>query len=308
MPRRDDAVRPDPDRDPLGPFLHYLMAECGVSANTLAAYRSDVVKFIRWRRSHAPGPLSAVDIRALTGYVDELTRLGLAPRSVGRHLASLSTFFRYLIFEGKLRENVAKLLSAPAVWDRLPTVLGPPAVDRLLSAPDAATRLGRRDRAALETLYATGCRASEVVGLRLGDLDLKAGLARCVGKGDRERIVPLGSRAREALRPYLDDDRPALLARRPETQAVFVSRSGRPLSRVGLWHVVKAHARAAGLHASVSPHTLRHSFATHQLAGGADLRAVQEMLGHASIATTQIYTRVELSRLREVHARFHPRS
>jgi integrase/recombinase XerD len=289
------AARPDPHRDPIGPFLHYLMAECGVSPNTLAAYRSDIVRFSRWRRDHAPGPLAALDIPTLTGYVDHLARSGLAPSSVGRHLASLSTFFRFLIFDGRLQENVAKLLVAPTVWERLPTVLGPARVEQLLEAPSPETRLGRRDRAALETLYATGCRASEVAHLRPIDLDLTRGTALCIGKGDKERLVPLGSRAREALAAYLRTDRPALVARRPETPTVFVTRTGRPLSRVGLWHIVKVHARAAGLPEKVSPHTLRHSFATHMLAGGADLRVVQEILGHASIATTQVYTRVEMS-------------
>ncbi|WP_422925151.1 site-specific tyrosine recombinase XerD [Singulisphaera sp. PoT] len=302
------ASRPSPPSDPLGPFLHYLMAECGVSPHTLAAYRSDISRFIRWRKQSAPRPLADLEIADLTGYVEYLTNEGLAPTSVGRHLASLSTFFRFLIFDGMLTENRAKLLIAPAVWDRLPTVLGPTAVDRLLAAPSSETRLGRRDRAALETLYATGCRASEVVGLRPSDIDLKDGIARCIGKGDKERIVPLGVRAREALEDFITRDRPTMIARRPETAEVFVSRSGRPLSRIGLWQIVKNHALAAGLHADVSPHTLRHSFATHLLAGGADLRAVQEMLGHASIATTQIYTRVELSRLRKVHSQFHPRS
>ena len=299
--------KPVSNDDPLGPFLHYLMSECGVSPNTLAAYRSDLVKFIQWRKVNAPGPIEALEVPALAGYVDALDRSGLAPSSIGRHLASLSTFFRFLMYEGRVDANVAKLLTAPAVWDRLPTVLGPAAVEQLLTAPNPGTPLGGRDRAALETLYATGCRASEVVGLRLVDLDLQTGLARCVGKGDKERNVPLGSRAREALDGFLTRDRPRLVALRPETNTVFVTRAGRPLTRVGLWHVVKTHARAAGLTANVSPHTLRHSFATHLLAGGADLRVVQEMLGHASIATTQIYTRVELSRLREVHAKFHPR-
>ena len=302
------AVRPDPHRDPIGPFLHYLMAECGLSPNTLAAYRSDIVRFSRWRKEHAPGPLAALDIATLTGYVDYLARSGLAPSSVGRNLAALSTFYRFLIYDGRLSENVAKLLVAPAVWDRLPTVLGPSAVDRLLSAPDREQTLGRRDRAALETLYATGCRASEVVGLRPGDLDLVGGSARCIGKGDKERIVPLGAKAREALSEYMTRDRPRLIAGRLDVPNIFVTTRGRPLSRIGLWKIVKTHALAAGLPGAVSPHTLRHSFATHLLAGGADLRVVQEMLGHASIATTQIYTRVELSRLREVHAKFHPRS
>jgi integrase/recombinase XerD len=296
-----------PERDPIGPFLHYLMAECGVSPHTLAAYRSDLMRFVRWRKLKAPGALAGLDASALSSYVDALFQDGLAPSSVCRHLASLSTFFRFLILEGRLEENVAKLVIAPSLWDRLPTVLSPAATARLLEAPSTLTPLGRRDRAALETLYATGCRASEVVALRPADLDLKAGMARCVGKGNKERRVPLGSKAIAALRSYLSDDRPGLVARHPETEVVFVSKMGRPLSRIGLWHIVKRHARGAGLNAEVSPHTLRHSFATALLAGGADLRVVQEMLGHASIATTQIYTRVELSRLREVHARFHPR-
>jgi integrase/recombinase XerD len=302
--------RPDPERDPIGPFLHYLMAECGVSPHTLAAYRCDLMRFLRWRAEHAPGPLRRLEIGTLGGYVSDLSLAGLAPKSIARHLASLSTFYRFLVFEGKVSDNVAKLLAAPAVWNCLPTVLSPPAVDRLLCTPREETRLGRRDRAALETLYATGCRASEVVNLRTSDLDLKGGLARCVGKGNKERWVPLGARAVAAVSDYLTRDRPALVSRSVDnaTAIVLVSKSGRPLSRVGLWRIVKQHARKAGLKADVSPHTLRHSFATHLLAGGADLRAVQEMLGHSSIATTQIYTRVELSRLREVHARYHPRS
>ena len=300
--------RPDPDRDPIGPFLHYLMAECGVSPNTLAAYRSDIVRFSRWRKEFAPGPLSKIDIGRLVGYVDYLSGSGLAPSSVGRNLAALSTFFRYLVYDGKLSENVAKLLTAPTVWDRLPTVLGPAAVEKLLNAPDPEQTMGRRDRAALETLYATGCRASEVAGLKVADLDLSGGSARCIGKGDKERMVPLGARARAALLDYLQRDRSRLLAGRTGIPELFLTKRGRPLTRIGLWTIVKTHARAAGLPESVSPHTLRHSFATHLLAGGADLRVVQEMLGHSSIATTQIYTRVELSRLREVHARFHPRS
>lgn len=293
--------------DSIGSFLYYLMAECNVSANTLAAYRNDVARFTRWRKRVAPGPINNLDVRELSGYVSFLHDSGLAPSSIARHIASLSTYFRYLIFEGLADENLAKLLIAPAVWDRLPTVLAPAAVERLLNAPSGATRLGQRDRAALETLYATGCRASETVGLRLSDLDLEGGKARCVGKGNKERVVPLGGAARQAIQTYLESDRPILVARRPETAVVFVTKSGKPLSRIGLWRIVKTHAKAAGLPDTVSPHALRHSFATHLLAAGADLRVVQEMLGHASIATTQIYTRVEMSRLIDVHKRFHPR-
>lgn len=307
--RRVPRIRPgDLNADPVGPFLHYLMAECNVSPNTLAAYRCDLMKFVSWRREHAPGPLARLDVRTLAGYVDHLNARGLAASSVGRHLASLSTYFRFLLDEGKVPENLVRLLDAPTVWDRLPSVLGPEGVTRLLESPDASTLLGRRDRAALETLYATGCRASEVANLFPRDIDLKAGTVRCVGKGDKQRIVPLGQRAREAVAEYLQVSRPTLVRKRPETEEVFVTRHGRRLSRTGLWGIVRTHARASGLPGKVSPHTLRHSFATHMLAGGADLRVVQELLGHASIATTQIYTRVEMSRLLEVHRLFHPRS
>ncbi len=301
-------ARSDASYDSIGSFLHYLMAECGASPHTLAAYRSDVMRFNRWREKTKAGKVEATDVATLVRYVEWLgSESGLAPSSIGRNIACLSTYFRFLVVEGRVAENLARFLVAPAVWDRLPSVLSPAAVDRLLSAPSPDTRLGRRDRAILETFYATGCRASEVAGLRTNDLDLTARTARCVGKGDKERRVPLGSRAIAALASYLEHDRPALAARRPGAESVFVSKTGLGLSRGALWSVVKRHARAAGLAVDVSPHTLRHSFATHLLAGGADLRVVQELLGHASIATTQIYTRVELSRLREVHARYHPR-
>lgn len=292
----------------IGPFLHYLMSECGVSSHTLAAYRSDLSKFSIWLRRVVKRPINRLDLDTLTGYLEYLHDEGLAESSIGRHLASLSTFYRYLVAEGKVAENLATLLEAPSVWDRLPTVLSPSAVERLLAAPELSTRLGRRDRAALETLYATGCRVSEVVGLRPVDLDLREGVARCIGKGDKERLVPLGSRAQEALATYLRQDRPALLGGRPDPGFVFLTKRGVGLGRNGLWKLVKTYARQAGLPESTSPHTLRHSFATHLLAGGADLRVVQAMLGHASIGTTQIYTRVEVSRLLEIHARCHPRA
>ena len=292
----------------LGPFLHYLMSECGCSPNTLAAYRSDLMKFKGWHERMGAPPLGLLGLPALSGYLDDLAARELSASTIGRHLASLSTYFRYLVAEEKLSENVAKLLEAPAVWDRLPRVLGPAAVGRLLEAPSSETAVGLRDRAALETLYATGCRASEVVGLRLRDLDLDSGTLRCIGKGDKQRIVPIGSRARSALQTYLETARPRLSRPGSEVESVFLSRRGRPLSRLGLWRVVTQTARAIGEGPGISPHTLRHSFATHMLAGGADVRVVQELLGHASIGTTQIYTRVEVSRLIEIHGRFHPRA
>jgi len=293
----------------IGGFLHYLMTECRLSPGTLAAYRGDLVKFTRWRaaREAVPRPIAALQVGDLEAYVDYLHGLGLAPATVCRHLSSLSSFFRYLAIEGRLSENRVELVTAPSLWERLPTVIGPQAVSQLLEAPAEWGWKGRRDRAILETLYATGCRVSEVAGLTIRDLDLDSASARVVGKGDRERIVPLGQPAQRALRRWLEE-RPRRVQRRPQVVAVFVSRTGRPLDRGSIWRIVKASARLAGLSATVSPHTLRHSFATHLLAGGADLRAVQELLGHASISTTQIYTRVEVSRLLEVHAKFHPRA
>jgi integrase/recombinase XerD len=299
--------RVDPSREAIGPFLHYLMAECGVSPNTLAAYRADLVRFQRWRREQAPGPVQNLDLATLTGYVDYLGLCELAPASIGRHLASLSTYFRYLVLEGRLGDNVAKLLGAPKLWDRLPTVLSPTSISKLLATPDPNTTMGRRDRAVLEVLYATGCRASEVAGLKPSDVDQESSTVRCVGKGDKERLVPLGDEARQAVANYLSSGRGTLAAKNPGVASLFLTRTGRPLSRVGIWRVVKQAAKAAGLAGKISPHTLRHSVATHLLAGGADLRVVQEILGHASIGTTQIYTRVEVSRLLEIHKRCHPR-
>ncbi|MDX2037978.1 MAG: site-specific tyrosine recombinase XerD [Isosphaeraceae bacterium] len=300
-------MKPSRHGDPIGPFLHYLMSECGLSPNTLAAYRSDVARFAKWRRTHAPGPVAEITLETLSAYVADLRSSGLSPSSVGRHIAALSTYFRFLVYDGRVEENVAKLLTSPAVWDRLPKVLGPRAVESLLQAADLPTASGRRDRAVLETLYATGCRASEVAGLRKFDLDLERGLARCIGKGDKQRVVPLGRSAVSALQEWVTNSRAIVLAGKPDHDAVFLSARGRPLTRAGVWAIVKKYAAIAGLGAEISPHTLRHSFATHLLAGGADLRVVQEMLGHASIATTQIYTRVELSKLRSIHAKFHPR-
>ena len=292
----------------LGAFLHYLMSECGLSENTLAAYRSDLMRFFRWKNANFPGELNKLAIQDLTNYVEWLSLQNLAPKSVARNLASLSSFFRFEIFEGRATENMAKLLDSPKLWDRLPTVLSPNSIDKLLSVPVAGTLKGDRSRAILETLYASGCRVSEVAGLHIGDIDLQNGWVRCVGKGDKQRMVPLGRKGREALAEYLTLRRPQLAAKSAESKDfVFLTNRGRPVRRNLIWKLVKHCSMQAGLPVTVSPHTLRHSFATHLLAGGADLRVVQELLGHASIATTQIYTRVEISRLKQVHQTCHPR-
>lgn len=292
----------------LGAFLHYLMSECGLSENTLAAYRGDVMRFLRWKRDNFSGPLHTLKIQDLTGYADWLTTQNLAPKSVSRNLASLSSFFRFEIYEGRSRENLIKLLDSPKLWDRLPTVLSPQSVTKLLDSPVTGTLKGDRAKAILETLYASGCRVSEVAGLKLSDVDLEKGWIRCVGKGDKQRVVPLGKQGRVSIGLFLQKYRPQLAMKSKESADwVFLTNRGRPVNRNSIWKLVKHYSSAAGLPCNVSPHTLRHSFATHLLAGGADLRVVQELLGHSSIATTQIYTRVEISRLKKVHSECHPR-
>lgn len=226
---------------------------------------------------------------------------------MARHLAALRSFYRFLKLDERVRETAVDLLAAPSLWDRVPQVLSPEAVDRLLLGPIPLDRYALRDRALLETLYASGCRASESASLKMGDLNLEGGYCRCLGKGNKQRIIPLGGRAVAAIREYLDKLRPKLMTDRPPVEEVFVSGRGVALERTTIWRVVKKYVSRQGIHGKVSPHTLRHSFATHLLAGGAELRAVQEMLGHAGIATTQKYTHVDRDRLRQLHQRFHPR-
>jgi integrase/recombinase XerD len=224
-------------------------------------------------------------------------------------LIGVKMFFRYLQLEGVLKENLVELLGSPKLWQRVPEVLSPQAVERFLAAPRRSDSYHRRDRALLEFLYATGCRASEVSNMKLIDARLDEGFCLCHGKGSKQRLTPIGRRAIEAAREYLAHERPALAKRAPAPpEWLFLSRRGQRLRREAIWELVKKYALRADAPAAIGPHTLRHSFATHLLAGGADLRQVQEMLGHASIATTQIYTHVEQSRLKKVHKQFHPRA
>jgi integrase/recombinase XerD len=238
---------------------------------------------------------------------------GLAPRSVGRAVAALRGLYKFLAVNGAITRNPAEDLIAPRAWPALPKFLSLDEVDALIDAADVSTPLGLRDRAMIEVLYATGMRVSELVGLRAGDLHLDAEYVTCIGKGNKERLIPIGEQATDWLRRYFRDGRPLLLkqsrAAGPAAAArVFVNARGRPLSRVGFWKILKTYSRKAGLRDRVSPHVLRHSFATHLLDRGADLRAIQTMLGHADLSTTQIYTHVLEARLRTVYDRFHPRA
>jgi len=309
-PAADSSFRPVSGQNPsvhLEPFLRYQEVEVGMARNTLLAYGSDLRQFFEWFEKHGPGSLNGIDLKLLSRYIEHMHERGLSSTSVARHLVAIKMFFRYLLLEGVLRESVADLLSSPKLWQHLPHVLSPEMVNRLLAAPQAADRFMLRDRAMLALLYATGCRASEVVNLKLRDVHLDETYCRCVGKGNKERLVSLNPVACRAIAAYLADERP-LLAGRSDAEALLISKSGRALTRIMVWRLVKKYARRAGASEKVSPHTLRHSFATHMLAGGAEIRALQELLGHASIATTQIYTHVDQTRLKRVHRQFHPRA
>ncbi len=293
----------------IGAFRHYLQSERGMADNTVQAYGRDLDRFSKWCALVRYTEYTAPTLKDLARYLAFLHDEQLAPPSIARHLVSLKMFYRFLRLEERADASAVDLLGSPKLWERIPEVLPPTAVEELLKAPQAGDRFYLRDRALLETLYATGCRASEVVGLRTADVYLDGGFCRCFGKGSKQRVVQLGRPAVSAIRDYLAEGRVTAAGGKPADSAayLFVSRSGRPLTRIVLWSLVKKYCKRAGLPITVSPHTLRHSFATHMLAGGADLRAVQELLGHASIQTTQHYTHVDRDRLKAIHRQFHPR-
>jgi len=293
--------------DDLAAFRHYIKAERGLAVNTELAYGRDLDRFAAWVAGGGLADYLRPTVRDLSHYLSHLRDEQLAPPSVARHLVALKIFYRFLRLEERTTETTVELLSSPSLWERIPQVLSPAAVEKLLASPLPADRFFLRDRALLETLYATGSRASEVVGLKLIDLHLDSGFCKCFGKGGKQRVVPLGRPAVAALRDYLEGFRPRLVQAAPDAPWVFVSRGGKALTREMLWMLVKKYVRRAGLNARASPHTLRHSFATHLLAGGADLRTVQELLGHSNIRTTQQYTHVDRERLRAIHRQFHPR-
>ncbi len=287
-------------------FVRYLRSECHLAENSVVAYERDLKHFFDWLRGRR---IAGLSVSELSDYPAWLANLELAPSSISRHVVSLKVFFRYLQLENVLAENQAELLGTQKLWQRVPVVLSTSEIEALLTAPRPPRSWWRRDRAILELLYATGCRVSELSILRPRDVHLAERYCLCHGKGDKQRVVPLGRQAVNAVEAYLEHEREKL-ARHRETPSQFLllsSRGGR-LRRERIWELIKLYARLAACSADLSPHSLRHSFATHLLAGGADLRQVQEMLGHASIATTQIYTHVDHSRLKKVHETFHPRA
>lgn len=287
-------------------YLSYLRDVRRLSANTLESYARDLGHLAAFADDSGK-PLDALDRRDLETFVRGQAASGLAPRSVARIVASVRGFYRFTVVERKLPKNPADDLQAPRAWTSLPKFLSLEEVDRLLAQPDVSTPRGLRDKALIEVLYATGLRVSELISLRAGDLNLEDGYLTCLGKGDKQRMVPLGQEAIGWVRRYLSEGRGRLLKKKTSPWLFVNARDGGALSRVGFWKVLKAYGTAAGISRDLSPHVLRHSFATHLLERGADLRMIQVMLGHADLSTTQIYTHVLEARLRTVYDRFHPR-
>ena len=285
-------------------YLDHLAVERGLAGNTVAAYRRDLVALGEALAAEGRDLLSAGPTD-LAAQVRRMRRAGLSPRTISRAVSAARGFYAHLVAEGERADDPAADLATPKLLQRLPTVLSEAQVEALLQAPDPATELGLRDRAMIELLYATGLRVSELVSLRLPQLRLDQGFLFAFGKGSKERVVPVGESAEGWLGRYFREARPEL--ERGRSDAVFLSRLGRAMTRQGFWDNLRRHARAAGVK-KVSPHVLRHSFATHLLEHGADLRAVQEMLGHADISTTQIYTHIHQQRLKSLYERFHPRA
>ncbi len=286
-------------------FLDYLFLECGLAGATVTAYQRDLGEF--WdhlvARDVEPCDISIEDVQQ---HLIALQQRGLALSSIARHLAAIKVFLRHLHAERVLRRDLASLIEGAKRWRTIPDTVHYPQVEALLNAPDPRDEFYFRDRALLELLYATGMRVSEVVDLPIEQVNLKLGYVRCIGKGRKERIVPVGRWAIQAVDEYVEYLRPRLLGDGTES-ALFLSRTGKPLDRTNMWRLVRKYAKIAGIEKPLSPHTLRHCFATHLLAGGADLRIVQELLGHADVTTTQIYTHVDEAQLKRVHREYHPR-
>jgi integrase/recombinase XerD len=285
-------------------YVQHLRVERGLSRHTVDAYARDLVGFGAWLVDEGIA-LDEVEEARIAGYLVALSRNGLSARTQARALSAIRGLFRFLVQEGSLRHDPAELLEGPRLLRKLPGILSREEVLRLLDAPCGKKPNRIRDRAMLHTMYAAGLRVSELVELELGDINLEEGFVSAIGKGNKRRIVPIGAHARAAIAEYLAEVRPRWA--RPASRACFVTARGRAMSRQAFWGLVKKYARAAGITKSISPHKLRHSFATHLLTGGADLRSVQTMLGHADISTTQIYTHVTADHLRRVHERYHPR-
>jgi integrase/recombinase XerD len=287
-------------------YFNYILVEKGLAEKTIESYSRDVVRFLTYLKENNIHTFAAVDTRVILQYLIHLRDSGLATRSRARHLVTIRGFFKFLVQEKVIRQSPAQLVEMPKQSQKLPDVLSQAEVEHLLNSPDRTLPNGARDAAMIELLYAAGLRVSELIVLKLQDINLEACFTRVFGKGSKERVIPFGRLARESLDLYIQHARPQLL-KTYTSPFLFVARAGNPMSRQGFWKLLKRYALKAGIQKNITPHTLRHSFASHLLEGGADLRTVQVMLGHVDISTTQIYTHVARKHLKEIHEKFHPR-
>jgi integrase/recombinase XerD len=298
------------DELPLGrlvrDFLSYLTVEGGLSDNTIQGYGRDLIDFLEFCKSNKIGEIKQITPALIQKYMMIQAKDNKAEASQKRGLVAIRMFLRFGKLNGLVKDDFTGILEGPKLWQRLPIICSKKQVVDLLEAPSPKEKYYLRDKAMLELLYATGVRASEVAGLKIADLNLDVGYLRCIGKGSRERVIPLGKVAAAATLEYLKNMRP-MLAKSFSGDFLLLSRTGRPMGRIEVWRLIKRYAARAGMSKNLTVHTLRHCFATHLLAGGADLRSVQEMLGHVDISTTQIYTHVDNERLREIHRKYHPR-
>ena len=287
-------------------FLNYLSVERGLSNNTILAYREDLNYYIDFIERKHIDALSKIDKNHITNFMLAQKDKGIAANSVARRLAAIRMFHRFLARERITKTDPSNLIDSPKLWKKIPDTLSVNEVDLLIAQPNIRDTQGIRDRAILETLYATGMRVSEAANLKKDNVNLDIGFLRCIGKGNKERVIPLGKKAIAGINRYLVSSRPKLLKSK-ESEYLFLNRFGKKISRISLWKIIKKYAKSAKIKKPIKPHTLRHSFATHLLERGADLRSVQEMLGHSNISTTQIYTHINKDRLKTIHKMFHPR-
>jgi integrase/recombinase XerD len=287
-------------------FLNYLSVERGLSRNTIVSYRQDLESYAEFLNSCHIASLSQTTKQQVTNFMLRQKEAGLSVNSIARSLAAIKSFYRFLTRERILKDDPSSLVDSPKLWKKIPETLSLNEVESLLSQPSIRDRQGMRDKAILETLYATGMRVSEAVNLRLDNVNLDIGFLRCLGKGNKERVIPLGKKAIVNLKRYIGSSRPYFLKKK-SSEYLFLNRSGNKLARQSFWKLIKKYARSARIKKPIKPHILRHSFATHLLERGADLRSVQEMLGHANISTTQLYTHINKERLKSIHKMFHPR-
>jgi integrase/recombinase XerD len=287
-------------------YLSFLLIERGLADQTIASYSSDLNFFLEFLKKHQIQDIRKTDTAVILKYLIELRQSGRNARTRGRHLVTIRGFFDYLYRSDIIEHNIAKMVDLPKSGLKLPDVLDVVDIDKLLAAPNRDTPKGMRDAAMLEVIYAAGLRVSELTQLLVSAVNLEVGFVRVIGKGSKERIVPIGREAEVCMRKYMAADRPVLL-KGLTSRFLFVARAGKPMTRQGFWKIIRKYAVKAGLHQNITPHSMRHSFASHLLEGGADLRSVQMMLGHVDIATTQIYTHVAQKRLIDIHRQFHPR-